>query len=228
MTSIARQYPPLTTRRLACLCVWLAPDATIRCHSRPLRFVRLLRLLRRQGLVAEFVSVYLHDVQRAVYIATDGGRVSLGAFPIDALSDTPTLSLPVTPAKSESNTFSLTPGSVGLARWLLRMGDGWRQVCRPLLVCEKGRPRLTEMAMRQLSAGLIKLSELIRHGVIEYVDVNEENNCLISLSQDKLTSKHTHVEIDPLTILGVVAGQSSCPLSGPLLDETHPHTLRPH
>lgn len=35
----------------------------------------MLRILRRKGLVAEFVSVYLHHVQRAVYIATDGGRV---------------------------------------------------------------------------------------------------------------------------------------------------------
>jgi hypothetical protein len=37
----------------------------------------MLRVLRRKGLVAEFVSVYLHHVQRAVYIATDGGRVRL-------------------------------------------------------------------------------------------------------------------------------------------------------
>lgn len=125
-----------------------------RCHSRPLRFVRLLRLLRRKGLVAEFVSVYLHEVQRAVYIATDGGRV-----------------------------------------------------CRPLLVCEKGRPRLTSMMMQQLSARLLTLAELIRNGVVEYVDVNEENNCLIALSQSELTPKHTHVEIDPLTVLGVVAGK---------------------
>eukprot|EP00624_Nannochloropsis_granulata_P004428 evm.model.NODE_31977_length_99932_cov_29.870142.9 len=123
------------------------------CHWRPLRFVRLLRLLRRKGLVAEFVSVYLHEVQRAVYIATDGGRV-----------------------------------------------------CRPLLVCERGVPRLTNMMMRQLSAGLLTLAELIRSGVVEYVDVNEENNCLIALAQTDLTAKHTHVEIDPLTVLGVVAG----------------------
>ncbi|EKU19986.1 DNA-directed RNA polymerase III subunit RPC2 [Nannochloropsis gaditana CCMP526] len=123
------------------------------CHSRPLRFVRLLRLLRRKGLVAEFVSVCLHEVQRAIYIATDGGRV-----------------------------------------------------CRPLLVCEKGVPRLTNMMMRQLSSGLLTLAELIRCGVVEYVDVNEENNCLIALAQTQLTVKHTHMEIDPLTVLGVVAG----------------------
>ena len=111
-------------------------------------------MLRRKGLVAEFVSVYLHEVQRAVYIATDGGRV-----------------------------------------------------CRPLLVCEKGQPRLTTMMMQQLSARLLTLAELIRNGVVEYVDVNEENNCLIALSQSELTPNHTHVEIDPLTVLGVVAGK---------------------
>jgi DNA-directed RNA polymerase III subunit RPC2 len=43
-------------------------------------------------------------------------------------------------------------------------------------------------------------------GVIEYVDVNEENNCLVALCEDDITPEHTHMEIDPLTILGVVAG----------------------
>jgi len=42
--------------------------------------------------------------------------------------------------------------------------------------------------------------------VVEYVDVNEENNCFIALSDSQLTPQHTHMEIDPLTLLGVVAG----------------------
>lgn len=50
------------------------------------------------------------------------------------------------------------------------------------------------------------LSDLIKQGVVEYVDVNEENNCLVSLSDADLTLNHTHLEIDPLTLLGVVAG----------------------
>ena len=49
-------------------------------------------------------------------------------------------------------------------------------------------------------------SDLIKQGVVEYVDVNEENNCLVSLSDADLTLNHTHLEIDPLTLLGVVAG----------------------
>lgn len=42
-------------------------------------------------------------------------------------------------------------------------------------------------------------------GIIEYVDVNEENNCLISLNEAGLTQDHTHMEIDPLTILGNIS-----------------------
>lgn len=48
--------------------------------------------------------------------------------------------------------------------------------------------------------------DLIKQGVVEYVDVNEENNCLVALSDGALTLSHTHLEIDPLTLLGVVAG----------------------
>ncbi|CAM9703281.1 unnamed protein product, partial [Choristocarpus tenellus] len=49
-------------------------------------------------------------------------------------------------------------------------------------------------------------TELIKKGVVEYVDVNEENNCLVGLSDNQLTPLHTHLEIDPLTLMGVVAG----------------------
>ena len=31
--------------------------------------------MRRKGYIGEFVSVYLTDVQKAVYVASDGGRV---------------------------------------------------------------------------------------------------------------------------------------------------------
>lgn len=44
-------------------------------HLRPVKLVEDLRMMRRRGLTGEFVSVYLHEGQRAVHIATDGGRV---------------------------------------------------------------------------------------------------------------------------------------------------------
>ena len=44
-------------------------------HNKPRELVRNLRAMRRRGLTGEFVSVYLHEEQCAVHIATDGGRV---------------------------------------------------------------------------------------------------------------------------------------------------------
>jgi DNA-directed RNA polymerase III subunit RPC2 len=38
------------------------------------------------------------------------------------------------------------------------------------------------------------------------MDVNEENNCLIALNEQGVHAAVTHMEIDPFTILGVVAG----------------------
>jgi len=142
-------------------------------HTRPLRLVRCLRLLRRQGQVGEFVSVYLHDGQRAVHIATDGGRV-----------------------------------------------------CRPLIIVEEGTscPRLKQVHVEGLALGTVFIKDLLRQGVVEYVDVNEENNCLVAVTERELEVRrkevgqdlregrarermaYTHLEIDPMTLLGVVAG----------------------
>ena len=82
--------------------------------------------------------------------------------------------------------------------------DGGR-VCRPLFIVRKGKLMLTEKDIKLLGQRH-SLEDLLAAGVIEYVDVNEENNCLVSLNEKDLTSQHTHMEIDPLTILGVVAG----------------------
>lgn len=43
-------------------------------------------------------------------------------------------------------------------------------------------------------------------GIIEYIDVNEEDNTLIAIKPEEISKKTTHLEIDPLTLLGVVSG----------------------
>ena len=124
----------------------------IGAHPRPVELVKSVRNLRRKGRIGEFVSVYLNQVQNAVYLASDGGRV-----------------------------------------------------CRPLIVVENGILTLTEKHVSRLGTS-IKLEDLLDAGIIEYVDVNEENNCLIALDERQITLQHTHMEIDPMTILGVVVG----------------------
>lgn len=135
-------------------------------HTRPHEFVKNLRTMRRRGLAGEFVSVYLHEGQRSVHIATDGGRV-----------------------------------------------------CRPLIVVdeETSLPKLKQVHIEGLALGILHIRDLLRKGIVEYVDCNEENNTLIAVTERDLVAarkqglspdkmRYTHLEIDPLTILGVVAG----------------------
>ncbi|RYH19425.1 DNA-directed RNA polymerase subunit B [archaeon] len=82
--------------------------------------------------------------------------------------------------------------------------DGGR-VCRPLLILDQGKLKLEQKHIEQLGK-TVSLPDLLAQGVMEYVDVNEENNCFIALKESEITLEHTHMEIDPSTILGIVAG----------------------
>eukprot|EP00919_Chromeraceae_sp_WS-2016_P072264 GHVR01170988.1.p1 GENE.GHVR01170988.1~~GHVR01170988.1.p1 ORF type:complete len:868 (+),score=218.67 GHVR01170988.1:1258-3861(+) len=83
--------------------------------------------------------------------------------------------------------------------------DGGR-LCRPLIIVEGGVPRLTNKHMTMLQNGEFNFFDFLRCGIIEWVDVNEENGCLIAMRESDIIHASTHMEIDPLTILGVVAG----------------------
>jgi len=41
---------------------------------------------------------------------------------------------------------------------------------------------------------------------VEYLDVNEENDCTIAMYENEIGPQTTHLEIEPFTILGAVAG----------------------
>lgn len=139
-------------------------------HTAPDQLVAHLRHMRRRGLGAgEFVSVYFHPEQRAVHIATDGGRV-----------------------------------------------------CRPLVIVDQdtGLPKLKQRHLEALALGTMHIKDLLREGVVEYVDCNEENNTLIAVTENdlavalRLAESHpqkkrklyTHLEVDPFSILGVIGG----------------------
>ena len=73
---------------------------------------------------------------------------------------------------------------------------------RPLIVVKEGNPLLNEKHLKQLEDGELSWSDLIRQGVIEYLDAGEEENSLVAFSEDKLTPDHTHMEISPMVICG--------------------------
>ena len=74
---------------------------------------------------------------------------------------------------------------------------------RPLIIVENGIPRLTSEKLMKLNSGEITWKELLDLGIIEYVDAAEEENCMIALYESDLTKEHTHLEVSPITILGI-------------------------
>lgn len=80
------------------------------------------------------------------------------------------------------------------------------RVRRPLIIVENGRSKMTEALMNKLIGGQVNWDYLVSHGVIEYLDAKEEENALIALRPEDITGKHTHLELDPISMLGLSAG----------------------
>lgn len=79
------------------------------------------------------------------------------------------------------------------------------RVCRPLIVVENGVPKLKPEHVEKIRSGEWKWEDLVKNGIIEYIEAEEEENLYVALSFDEVTPEHTHVEIASYTILGICA-----------------------
>jgi len=117
------------------------------------KLVRTFRLLRRNGILNSFVSIYPHLNTRCVQISSDGGRL-----------------------------------------------------CRPYIIVRRGNPLVTQHHITELCASRMVFKDFVKQGLIEYLDVNEENDSNIALYEADIVDATTHLEIEPFTLLGVCAG----------------------
>ncbi|TFY61606.1 hypothetical protein EVG20_g6992 [Dentipellis fragilis] len=83
--------------------------------------------------------------------------------------------------------------------------DGGR-ICRPMIIVEYGRPMVTSEHIQLLKQKSLEFDDFLRQGLVEYLDVNEENDSYIALYERDIVPTTTHLEIEPFTILGAVAG----------------------
>ncbi len=87
------------------------------------------------------------------------------------------------------------------------------RVRRPLIILDQkiegtekvAIPRLKKSHVESLIRGDMKFSDLLKEGVIEFLDAEEEENSLIAMTMEEIKQDHTHVEISPSAILGVCA-----------------------
>jgi len=79
------------------------------------------------------------------------------------------------------------------------------RVRRPYIIVENGKSKLTPEIAERLRKKQLTWSHLIKMGVIEYLDAEEEENAYVAMREEDLTPEHTHLEIDGSTIFSVVS-----------------------
>ena len=79
------------------------------------------------------------------------------------------------------------------------------RVLRPLVIVTNGSPLVNSNVISRTESGELSWQDLVNMGVVDLIDANEEENALVALNPDHLTSNHTHMELFSASILGVSA-----------------------
>jgi DNA-directed RNA polymerase subunit B' len=82
---------------------------------------------------------------------------------------------------------------------------------RPLIVLEKGKPLIAAADIERLEDGLVPFEDLVKRGLVEFIDAEEEEDLFIAIHEKDITPEHTHLEIDPSLVLGIAAAHVPFP-----------------
>ena len=79
------------------------------------------------------------------------------------------------------------------------------RVMRPVFVVENGQLKLRPEHIEKLRKGEWGFLDLVKNGIVEFLDAEEEENAYIALDPKDLTPEHTHMEIWTPAIFSVTA-----------------------
>jgi len=79
------------------------------------------------------------------------------------------------------------------------------RIRRPLIIVKEGKPLLKTRHIRNIQMGRWRWRDLIKEGLIEYLDAEEEENAYVAVDQTRVAEEHTHMEICNYAIIGVTA-----------------------
>jgi len=78
------------------------------------------------------------------------------------------------------------------------------RVRKPVIVVKDGVSLLTENHIKQLEKSEISWGDLVKQGIIDYIDAAEEENVLVAFTPEEITKEHNYLEISPITMVGLV------------------------
>jgi DNA-directed RNA polymerase subunit B len=81
------------------------------------------------------------------------------------------------------------------------------RVRRPLIIVDKGKIKLDKKHIDKIKTGSWSWSDLVRRGIVEYIDAEEEESSYIAMEPNDLDNdtSYSHLEIAPSSILGICA-----------------------
>ena len=79
------------------------------------------------------------------------------------------------------------------------------RLMRPLIVVENGKPKLTKEHVEAIRGGKMTFMDLVKQGIIEFLDPDEEEDAYIAEFPWEVTNEHTHAELWVAAIVGVAA-----------------------
>ncbi len=93
----------------------------------------------------------------------------------------------------------------------LRVNTDRGRIRKPYIIVENGVPKLTPELISKVKNGEINFSYLLRNGMVEYLDAEEEENALIAFDISGVTNETTHLEMDLSSIFGFTINTSPFP-----------------
>ena len=85
------------------------------------------------------------------------------------------------------------------------------RIRKPYIIVENGKAKLTNDIIEKIKSKEVNFNYLLRNGIVEYLDAEEEENMLVALSEAEITEKHTHLEVDISSIFGFTVNTSPYP-----------------
>jgi DNA-directed RNA polymerase subunit B' len=85
------------------------------------------------------------------------------------------------------------------------------RIRKPYIIVEDMKSKLTPEILEKLTKKEIDFNYLIRSGIVEYLDAEEEENALVAFTEEDVTEATTHMEVDVASIFGLTINTSPYP-----------------
>jgi len=154
----------------------------------PNRIMRTLRAYRRNNLINILTSISWDIKNNDIRILTDSGRCCRPLIINTKLKDT----------NKYTNWFDMLTGTLNN----LKENDKNDNIYyKSFYTSPKSLPIFANKNKEEI------LSELENNGgIIEYIDIDEQNTIYIAMNYDDINDFHTHIEIHPSTMLSAISG----------------------